>query len=97
MIVIRNVFQCKPGAAKELVKSFKAAEPLMKEAGMSAPRIMTDLSAPFWTVVLETEAESLEQWERNFREFGSKPEMQNAMKGYMEHVVGGHREIWRIE
>lgn len=97
MIVIRNVFQCKPGAAKELVKAFKAAETHMRDAGVKASRVMTDVSAPFWTVVFETEAESLEQWESHFREYGSKPEIQNAMMGYMDHVVTGHREIWRIE
>ena len=97
MIVIRNVFKCKPGQAKELVKTMKAAMPLMREAGVRNSRLMSDISATFWTVVLETEVESLEEWEKQFQIYSSRPEIQNAMKGYMDFVEGGHREVWKVE
>ena len=97
MLIIRNVFVCKPGKAKELVKTFKSAMPHMKESGVAASRVMTDVSSTFWTVVLETEAESLEAWERQFQNYGSRPEIQEAMKGYMDLVERGHREIYRLE
>jgi hypothetical protein len=97
MIVIRNVFTCKPGQAKELVKTFKRVGELMKEAGMGNSRVFTDMSAPFWTVVFETEAETFASWEQHMSEYGSRPEIGEAMKGYMEFVTGGYREIWRVE
>jgi hypothetical protein len=97
MFIIRNVFHCKPGKAKDLVQVFKKSSALMQEAGMRPSRVMTDLSATFWTVVFETEAESMEAWEKEFQTYSSKPEIQNAMKGYMEFVERGHREIWRVE
>jgi hypothetical protein len=39
----------------------------------------------------------MEAWEKEFQTYSSKPEIQNAMKGYMEFVERGHREIWRVD
>lgn len=98
MIVIRNVFHCRPGEAKHLVAKLKAASAAMTSAKVVAgARVMTDMSAPFWTVVFETDSESLTAWEEAFRKYGSDPAIQGAMSGYMEHVTGGHREIWKVE
>jgi hypothetical protein len=94
MVIIRNVFQCKPGQAKNLVKMIKetfAADPQMPKS-----RVMTDLSAGFWTVVLETEAPSLEQWEKQMSTVTSAAG-RSPMDGYMELVTGGYREIFRVE
>jgi hypothetical protein len=46
--------------------------------------------------VLETEVESLDQFEREMATFGSRPEVQKNMEGYMDLVLGGKREIFRI-
>ncbi|MEO8215804.1 MAG: hypothetical protein ABI718_01860 [Acidobacteriota bacterium] len=97
MIVIRNVFRCKPGQAKKLVEMFKAT--ITTSGGAMGPtRILTDLSAPFWTVVFENEAESLAAWETQFNTVGSaESEARKHMAGYMDLVEGGHREIFKIE
>ena len=97
MIVVRNVFRCKPGKAKELVKKFKETIPTMKKAGGGEFRVLTDVSATFWTVVFENDVASLEAWEKMFEKMGTQPEMRKAMEGYMDLVDGGHREIFRIE
>lgn len=96
MFVIRNVFNCNPGEAKDLVQKFKAVAPHMERNGISRTRVLTDMVAEYWTVVLELEVESLDDWissmsaDRNDDAF--KP-----MQGYMDHLLGGHREIWRVE
>ena len=93
MIVIRNVFHCKPGQAKNLVKMIK--QTFADNPQMPKSRIMTDLSASFWTVVLETEAPSLEEFEK---QMGSTTDSRrSAMDGYMDLVTGGYREIFKIE
>jgi len=98
MIVIRNVFHCKPGEAKTLVAKLKSSSRAMKSAKFIKNwRVMTDHAATFWTVVFETEHESLESWEKSFAEYGKHPKIQKAMEGYMELVTGGHREIWKVE
>ena len=99
MIVIRNVFHCKPGQAKNLVKMFKETS---TQPGMEGTktRVMTDLSAPFWTVVFETEAESLQAWENQMTALaagGERANTRDPMKGYMDLVEGGYREIFRVE
>ena len=57
---------------------------------------MTDTVAGYWTVVCETEVEELGTYFDLSRAKPS-PEAEEAMKGYMELVKGGHREIFRIE
>lgn len=93
MLVIRNVFHCKPGKAKDLVNTMK--ETFSKNPSMPKARIMTDVSGGFWTVVLETEAESLDAWEKEMT--GISADVRKAMAGYMDLVTGGYREIFRVE
>lgn len=98
MLVVRNVFRCKPGEAKHLVKKFKdafASMPAAFRAG--SPRVLTDSVGPFWTVVIEWEAKDLADVEMANREYGESAGVQKAMEGYMTHVEGGHREIFKIE
>jgi hypothetical protein len=64
MILVRDVFQAKYGKGDELVAVLKEGGELMrKHAGLSG-RILTDASGPFFTVITETEVESLGTWEQ---------------------------------
>jgi hypothetical protein len=96
MYLVRDVFQAKPGKAKDLVKIFKEASKYMPKEGMGKSRISTDVVSNYWTVVLEIEVESLNFWE-NMSGFSQKPEVKEIMKDYMTFVEGGHREIFKIE
>lgn len=61
MILHRAVIQAKFGKANELVAAFQQSTGVMPAEQMEAvqPRILTDISGPFDTVVLETTHESL--------------------------------------
>lgn len=96
MFLIRDTFQCKPGKAKELVKKFKQTIPYMQKQHFKNARVMTDIVSNYWTVVLEGEVESLEQFENHIG-FTSQPEVKEIMAGYMDLVEGGRREIFLIE
>ena len=97
MNVIRDIFRCKPGKAKDLVEKFKRTVAVMeRDDGFSNVRVMVDAVADYWTVVLEADCPSLERFERHLGEFGARAEVREAMAGYMELVESGHREIWRI-
>lgn len=96
MYLIREVFRCKPGKAKELVKKFKQTAPFM-ENDMKNLRIMTDIAAPYWTVAMHYEIEDLGKFGREIRSETSQPEIESIMKGYMDLVEGGYREIFLIE
>ncbi len=97
MYVIRDVFQAKPGKAKELAAKFKAAAPHLEQMGLGNVRILTDVAVNYWTVVAEGEVESLDLYFDIARRERDHPEIAAAMQGYMELVRGGHREIFRVE
>ena len=97
MYVVRDIFRCKPGKAKDLVAKFKQTfESMEKNDGFSNIRVMVDAVADYWTVVVESDVATLDEFERHSREFGTRPEVRAAMEGYMDLVEGGRREIWRI-
>ncbi|MGE5177039.1 MAG: hypothetical protein ACM3JJ_11780 [Hyphomicrobiales bacterium] len=102
MVVIREVFHCKPGKVRPLVEKFLAMSKMSEKAGMGKFRVMTDVSgARYWTVVAEMEAESLAAFERMFAGEGQNEaqmkEMERLMEGYHDLVDQGYREIYKIE
>ena len=97
MYVVRDIFRCKPGKAKDLVAKFKQTFASMeKDDGFANIRVMVDAVADYWTVVVESDVATLAEFERHQSEFGTRPEVRAAMEGYMDLVEGGRREIWRI-
>ena len=98
MYLIREVFQAKPGKAGALVKMFKQAQPhIEKQEGMKNMKIMTDAVGTYWTVVIESEVEDMGKFFDNLRGATASDELKEIMKGYMDLVEGGHREIYKIE
>lgn len=95
MILVRNVFQAKPGKGGELAKS------MLEASAGGAPsrwRVLTDLtSGPFDTVVLETEFESLAEWEQARMRMFSDPAFIEGSQLYGELVQSGHAELYTIE
>ena len=97
MYLVRDVFRCKPGASRALAEKFKKGLPLMETMkGFKSPRILVDYVAEFWTIVLETEVENLAEFEAQMKEYSASAEMREIMKGYMDLVDGGRREIFTI-
>ena len=98
MYVVRDIMYCKPGKARAMVEKFQAVGKIAEKMGMGSMRLMTDVSAErYWTVVTETEVESLEQHAAISRKAMQMPEFQEAMKGYHDVVDHGRREIYLLE
>jgi len=96
MIVIREVFRCKPGKANPLIERFKAMNAVSERRGLKTGRILVDAVSTYWTVVTEFESESLTAFEAEMAAYGDDEEMGDAMAGYHDLVDGGHREVWRV-
>jgi hypothetical protein len=97
MFVVRDVFRCKPGKSRQLAEIFKKGMSLMNDAeGFHNSRILIDLVAGYWTVVLEGEVESLDKFEKGMEAYGARPDIRQAMAGYMDLVDSGYREIFRV-
>ena len=100
MLLIRDVFHCKPGKVRPMVEKMVAMAKLSETLGMGKSRIMTDVSGErFWTVVSEFEVESFEKF-MGMGQDGDVEEMkkfEEIMKGYHDLVDHGRREIYTIE
>ena len=97
MFLIREVLHCRPGKVGELIKRFKALGKVMEDAGVEPFRLFTDVSGErFWTLVLETEVETLDAHHEMESQLMSKDEARQAMAGYHDLVENGHREIYKV-
>jgi hypothetical protein len=69
----------------------------MERAGeLKNGRILVDMVADYWTVVLEAEVESLAEFEQQMGAYSKLEDVAKAMEGYMELIEGGRREIFRV-
>ncbi len=102
MLLVREVFHCRPGKVRPLIEKFQAMGKLMQRAGQGGMRLMTDMSGErYWTLVAEMEVESLAEFEKMMQGSDMTEEMQKEfgkiMEGYHDLVESGRREIFRIE
>jgi NIPSNAP protein len=99
MIVIRNVFRLKFGKAREAIALFKEGIAIQKRAGAGADfstRLLTDVTGPFYTVVLEIVVPSLAAFEAEApRIMGDKDWQANYQKT-TALVESGYREIFTL-
>ena len=50
MVLIREIFFCKPGQVRPMVEKFKSMNALTEKLGLGKSRIMTDISAERYTI-----------------------------------------------
>jgi hypothetical protein len=99
MMVIRNVFRLKFGKAREAVPLFKEGIAIQKRiaAGVDfSTRLLTDVTGPFYTVVLEITVPNMAAFEAAApRLMGDKDWQANYQKiGSL--VESGFREIFTV-
>jgi hypothetical protein len=97
MIQIRDIFQLKFGKARDATALFQEGIALMRSAGASGEvRLLTDVTGPYYTLVLESSYESLAAYEQEMRRGMSDP----AWKAWYARVPGvvdsGRREIFNV-
>lgn len=98
MYVIREVLNCKPGKVRPLMERFRALSKAAEEAGGDPFRLLTDVSGePFWTMVVETEVERVEDFFALEEQLMADEDVRDAMAGYHDLVDSGRREIYRVE
>jgi hypothetical protein len=98
MYIIRELFHAKPGKAKDLVKMFKQAVPHFEKSDEGKNfKVLTDITGNYWTVVVEFEVEDIGSFMKNIRSGTGTPELQQIMKGYIDLLEGGKREIFLVE
>lgn len=92
MIVVRDVFRLKFGAARESLALWKEGIGFVRRAGV-ATRLLTDLTGPSYTLVLETTHASLASFETSMRAVMSDPQRREWYAKFVPLVENGYREI----
>ena len=97
MIIVRDVFQAKYGKGGDLAAHFKKGKEMWSAQYQYAPRILTDASGPFFTVVTETEFENLAAFEQKYGDVFATPEFGDWFERMTQLVESGRREFYNIE
>lgn len=96
MIIVHDIFICKPGNASKLAKKFKDGMAGNKEL----VNIMTDVTGQFNKVIMVSKYENLSDYETSFEKYMQNSEevkrMTEAMAGYQDMYLTGSREIYKV-
>ena len=95
MILVRAIFQAKYGKGGELVALMKEVSGAIPE--YSPDRILTDLSGPFFTVVVEETMESMGAWEARNKTLFADPKFGPLFAKMETLVESGRREFFTIQ
>jgi len=96
MIIVHDIFVCKPGNASKVAKLFKEVMADNKEL----VNIMTDLTGGYNRVIMVSQYDSLTAYEQSFQKYmqdtDEMKKMKEKMKGYHELYLTGSREIYQV-
>lgn len=99
MIVVRQVFQLKWGKAKEAIGLLKEGLALQKRVlgGVDlSTRVLTDVTGPFYTLVLEISVPNLATFETQTPRLFADKDVQANMQKMANLVESGYREVFSI-
>ncbi len=96
MIVVRDIFQVKFGRMKEAKEIWGQMRTLFP--GENKPRILTDLTGAYYTLVMETTHKDLSDYESSMRQSrpGIDARMGELYQKFVPLVDSGRREIFTI-
>ena len=96
MIIVHDIFICKPGNASKLAKMFKE----VMSGNEELVNIMTDMTGQFNKVVMVSKYENLttyeQSWEKYKQDTEAMKKMKELMKDYHEMYFTGSREIYQV-
>jgi predicted translin family RNA/ssDNA-binding protein len=96
MIIVHDIFICKPGNASKLAKLFKEVMADNNEL----VNIMTDMTGQYNRVVMVSKYDNLTAYEQSWEKYKEQTEemkkMQEKMAGYHEMYLSGSREIFQV-
>ena len=96
MIIVHDVFICKPGNASKVAKLFKEWANVAPKKNV---QVMTDMSGQYHRVVIAASFENLTAYEEEMKNMGQTPEEKEIMdkfKDMNEMYVSGSREFFKV-
>jgi hypothetical protein len=95
MIVVRDVFQLKFGAARPVKALMQESRKIMGDAAKNS-RVLFDLVGPAYTMVLETSYQNLSEFESQLSSTLNKDEWAAWYQKFIPHVNSSYREIFSV-
>lgn len=96
MIIVHDIFVCKPGNASRLAKLFKEVMSDNKEF----VNVLTDMTGQYNRVIMVSQFESLSAFDKSWEDMSKDEEkmkkMKEKMAGYTDMYLTGSREIYRV-
>lgn len=96
MIIVHDIFICKPGNASKVAKIFKEA----MGDNIEVVHILTDMTGQYNKVVMVSQYENLADFEKSFEKYTENSEeakkMTEKMAGYQDMYQTGSRQIFRV-
>ncbi len=96
MIIVHDIFVCKPGNASKVAKLFKEVMADNNEL----EHILTDMTGQYNRVIMVSKFENLTAYEQSWEKYKQDTEtlkkMNEKMKGYHEMYLTGSREIYQV-
>ena len=96
MILVRDVFHLKFGAARQANEEWHKGFKILRKSDNRSVRLLTDLVGPYYTLVLESTYDSLTDFERGHQAVGKSKTWQAWYRRFTPLVEHGYREIFTI-
>lgn len=96
MIIVHDMFICKPGNASKVAKMFKEA----MADNTDLVNIMTDMTGEYNRVIMVSRYDNLSAFEQSFQKYMQESEemkkMKEKMQGFQDMYLTGSREIYKV-
>jgi hypothetical protein len=96
MILVREVFQLKFGKAKDAKALIKEGAAIEKKHGGGPSRFLTDVTGPYYTLVMESTFNGLADFEKSIKEVMADKDWSKWYQKFIPLIESGHREIFTI-
>jgi heme-degrading monooxygenase HmoA len=96
MIIVHDIFVCKPGNASKMAKLFKE----VMADNVELVNILTDMTGQYNRVIMVSQFENLTAYEQSWEKYSKDAEavkkMKEKMAGYTDMYLTGSREIYQV-
>jgi hypothetical protein len=96
MIIVHDIFICKPGNASKIARLFKEWADVTPKKNVN---VMTDMTGQYHRVIMASSFENLAAYEADMQTMGQSPEEKQVMEKFKdmnEMYVSGSREILKV-
>ena len=96
MIIVHDIFVCKPGNASKIAKLFKEWADVVPQKNVT---VMTDMTGQYHRVIIAASFESLTAYEESMKTMGqtdAEKKVMDKFKDMNEMYVSGSREIFKV-